>query len=84
LERDFAESLKNPAPEWQARYIINMNIFKPITLKWWQVGLLKFSVLALGILLGAVWPGVFAPALPVLVVLFVIPAVYLIRVWWRQ
>ena len=61
-----------------------MNIFKPITLKWWEVSLFKLSMLALGIVIGAVWPGVFAPALPFLILLFALPAVYLSWVWWKQ
>jgi hypothetical protein len=32
-----------------------MNILKTFTLKWWQTGLFKFGMLALGIAIGAYW-----------------------------
>ena len=37
-----------------------MNPFRSYTLEWWQIGLLKISMIAFGIALGATWPGVFA------------------------
>lgn len=36
-----------------------MNIFKTFTLKWWQAGVFKVGMLALGISIGAYWHDVF-------------------------
>lgn len=61
-----------------------MNIFKPLTFKWWEVSLFKLSMVAFGIVIGAAWPGVFSPLIPYLLVLFAVPALYLTWVWWKQ
>ncbi len=62
-----------------------MNPFKSYTLKW-QVGLLKVSMLALGLVVGATWPEAFATWIVLLWILFAIPAAYLIFVGfiWRS
>ncbi len=57
-----------------------MNPFKSYTLKWWQVGLLKVSMLALGLVVGATWPEAFATWTVLLWILFAILAAYLIFV----
>ncbi len=54
-----------------------MNPFKSYTLTWWQVGLLKVSMLALGLVVGATYPEAFATWTVLLWVLFAIPAAYL-------
>ena len=55
-----------------------MALFTPVTFAWWRVGLLKRSLLSLGLVVGATWPGVdFVGWREVLVVLFVVPAFYL-------
>ena len=61
-----------------------MTLFNPITFTWWQVSILKLSLLSLGVVVGATWPGVFGGWREVLVVLFVVPAFYLTYVWFRQ
>lgn len=58
--------------------------FKSFTFTWWQVGLLKLSLLSLGVLVGSTWPGVFLGWREVLVVLFVVPAFYITYLWFRQ
>ena len=44
----------------------------------------KLSLLSLGIVVGATWPGVFMGWRDRLVVLFVAPAFYLSYVWLKQ
>jgi hypothetical protein len=61
-----------------------MNLFKTFTLKWWQTGLFKLMLLSLGIVIGAAWPGIFSAWRPVLLALFIVPAVYISLVWWKQ
>jgi len=59
-------------------------LFTLVTFTWWQVGLLKLSLLSLGVILGATWPGVFVNWREVLLVLFVVPAFYVTYVWFQQ
>ncbi len=61
-----------------------MNPFKSFTLTWWQGSLLKLSMLALGLVLGATWPQLFIMWTVLLLVLFFVPALYLSYVWWKQ
>ncbi len=61
-----------------------MNPLKSFTLSWWQAGLLKLSMLALGLAVGATWPEVFVAWRNMLVVLFLVPAFYLSYVWLNQ
>ncbi len=61
-----------------------MNLFKPVTLKWWQVGSFKISMIAVGIAIGATWPSTFANRLTALWLLFAVLIVYVSYVWWKQ
>lgn len=61
-----------------------MKIFKSFTLKWWEGSLFKYSMISLGIIIGATWPEIFAPLWVLFFVLFVVPALYLSWVWWKQ
>ncbi|MFI5341278.1 MAG: hypothetical protein ACHQ7N_15750 [Candidatus Methylomirabilales bacterium] len=61
-----------------------MTFFKDFTFAWWQLGLLKLSMLALGLAVGSTWPGVLAAWRDLLVVLFVGPAFYMSYVWLKQ
>ena len=61
-----------------------MNIFKSFTLKWWQGMLFKWSLLSLGIVVGASWPDIFNPWRVGLLLLFIFPTVYITWVWWKQ
>ena len=56
-----------------------MNPFHSYTFTWWQVGLFKISLIALGIALGATWSESFADWLPFLWALFLVPGLY---IWW--
>ncbi|OGQ56123.1 MAG: hypothetical protein A2W66_08360 [Deltaproteobacteria bacterium RIFCSPLOWO2_02_56_12] len=61
-----------------------MNPFKSYVFTWWQLGLLKTSMLALGLALGATWPGAFARWRAILWVVFLIPAIYLMVISFQQ
>jgi hypothetical protein len=61
-----------------------MNLFKSFRLTWWQTGLLKLSMVSLGLAAGSTWPGIFAGWREVLLVLFVVPAFYVSYVWLKQ
>ncbi len=61
-----------------------LKIFRSYTFAWWQLGLLKISVLALGLAVGSTWPEVFANWRELLLVVFVAPAFYVSYVWIKQ
>jgi hypothetical protein len=61
-----------------------MNLFKSFTLQWWQAGLFKVGLLALGIAVGAYWHGLFTGFLPALIILAAICLAYVTYVWWKQ
>ena len=61
-----------------------MNLFKPITFKWWEAGIFKIGMAAFGIAVGAYWPGFFAPLLIPILVVAVICLAYSSYVWLRQ
>jgi len=44
-----------------------MNIFKTFTFKWWQAGIFKLGMLALGIAIGTYWRDVFGAYLLILI-----------------
>jgi hypothetical protein len=68
----------------EQRVMRKVKIFKSYTFAWWQLGLLKISVLALGLAVGSTWPDLFAGWRELLVVLFVAPAFYVSYVWIEQ
>jgi len=61
-----------------------MKIFKTFTLKWWQTSLFKISMISLGIILGAYWPDFFIKYIVLVTIIFVVPAIYLTTLWWKQ
>ncbi len=61
-----------------------MNIFKTFSLKWWQAGLFKAGLLALGLAVGAHWYDFFGNYLPILISVAVICLAYITYVWWKQ
>ncbi len=61
-----------------------MNIFQSGKLTWWQVSLLKWSVLLMGLAIGANWPEVFAPHTVLLVVVSLVVGVYLAFIWFKK
>lgn len=61
-----------------------MNIFKTFTLKWWQGGIFKWGVFALGIAAGAYWHDIFAGSISLLVIFAAVTLSYVTYVWWKQ
>ena len=61
-----------------------MRFFKSFTFAWWQLSLLKLSMVALGLAVGSTWPGVCAGWRDLLLILFVVPAFYVSYVWLKQ
>ena len=61
-----------------------MNIFKPITLKWWQGSIFKISMLSGGIAIGAYFSNFFLPYLIPLWIVAVICGIYVTYVWVKE
>jgi hypothetical protein len=61
-----------------------MHLFKTLTLQWWQTGLFKWGMLALGIAMGAFWHEFFGGYLLILIVMAVVSLTYVTYVWWKQ
>ena len=61
-----------------------MNLFETFTLKWWQAGLFKLGMLALGIAIGSYWHGFFDGWLLVLILVAIISLACVTTVWWKQ
>jgi hypothetical protein len=58
-----------------------MNIFKSTRFTWWQLGLLKWAVLFIGIAAGATWPELLAPYALILLAIGLVISLYLGVVW---
>jgi hypothetical protein len=61
-----------------------VNIFKSFTLQWWQGGIFKWGVLALGIAIGTRWHDCFNGYLFILIGLAAVSLTYITYVWWKQ
>lgn len=61
-----------------------MNLFKTFTLQWWQTGVFKWGMLALGIAIGAYWHAFFGSYLLILVLVAAVSLAYVTYVWWKQ
>lgn len=61
-----------------------MRFFKSFTFAWWQLSLLKLSLVSLGVIVGSTWPEVFVGWRDLLAVLFVAPAFYVSYLWLKQ
>lgn len=60
------------------------HIFKRKAYHWWQIGLLKIAMLAIGIAIGANWPETLVPYTTQLVAGGVIVGIYLFGVWVKN
>jgi hypothetical protein len=61
-----------------------MNIFKPTTFTWWQIGLLKWAVLLIGVAIGATWSDILTAYVPLMLAVGLLLSVYLLVVWSRN
>ncbi|MFZ1987571.1 MAG: hypothetical protein WAV21_00855 [Minisyncoccia bacterium] len=61
-----------------------MNPFKSLTLSFWQLGLFKLCMVALGIILGVYFKEFLMPLIVPITIAFIVPALYLFLVWWKQ
>jgi hypothetical protein len=61
-----------------------MNIFKSFTLTWWQLGLLKLSLVCVGIIFGVYFQAFFLKWIVLVTIAFVVPAIYVGSVWIEQ
>ncbi|HXK39961.1 MAG TPA: hypothetical protein VJ837_03965 [Candidatus Paceibacterota bacterium] len=61
-----------------------MTIFKNYTYRWWQIGLFKLALLAIGIAIGAYWQEVLLPYLAVVLAVGVVLGAYIALVSFRQ
>jgi len=58
--------------------------FKTVTLKWWQAALMKVSLISFGIIIGIAWSDYLFNSINIFFILFLVPAIYLVYVWWKQ
>ena len=61
-----------------------MNLFKSTTLTWWQLGLLKWAVLCIGIAIGAHWSTMFVPYAVAFVAVGLALSCYLGLMWVKN
>ncbi|MBU0749991.1 hypothetical protein KKH15_00545 [Patescibacteria group bacterium] len=61
-----------------------MNIFSSTTFTWWQLGLVKWAVLFIGIAIGAYWADVFVPYVIHLMVVGLAISAYIFIVWLQK
>lgn len=61
-----------------------MKIFKSYTFAWWQMGVFKLALLAIGIAIGATWSQAFLPYTIALVVIGVVLGMYLVVISFKK
>ena len=61
-----------------------MKIFKQHTYQWWEMGILKLSLLLLGITIGAYWQQAFLPYIAILAGAGVLLGLYMMYISARQ
>lgn len=61
-----------------------MSIFSPHTLTWWQVGIFKIALLAIGVSAGVYWQEVFAPYVGAILIVGVLCGIYIAWVWFKR
>ena len=61
-----------------------MKLFKSYTFSWWQMGVFKLALLAIGAAIGAYWHEFFGAGLAALIVIAVIASAYIMYVSLKQ
>ena len=61
-----------------------MKIFRDYTLRWWEISVLKLTVLSFGLLVGSQWPNVFLKYSTIPLVIFIAGTIYLVVVLFKK
>jgi hypothetical protein len=61
-----------------------MDLLKTFKLKWWQAGIFKVGMWAIGIAVGAYWHSFFAGYLQALILIAAVCLTYTTYVWAKQ
>jgi len=61
-----------------------MKLFGTYKLEWWQIGLLKITLLLFGIVVGVYWYVFWTPYLMTFLVIAIILAIYLLFTCWGK
>ena len=61
-----------------------MKLFKSYAFTWWQIGIFKLALLAIGIAIGAYWHDFFGANLTALIIVAVIASAYILYVSLKQ
>ena len=61
-----------------------MKLFKAYTFSWWQMGVLKLALLAIGAAIGAYWHEFFGANLTTLIIIAAIATVYTMYLALKQ
>ena len=61
-----------------------MKLFKSYTFTWWQIGIFKLALLAIGAAIGAYWHEFFGANAASLIVIAVIAGIYIMYVSFKQ
>lgn len=61
-----------------------MNLFKSYTYKWWQMGIFKIALLSIGITTGAYWSEIFSSYLNILIIIWIISAIYIMCISFKK
>ena len=61
-----------------------MNPFKSYTFTWWQIGVFKLALLAIGVAIGAYWHQLFEANLVALLVVAILASAYIAYVSLKQ
>jgi len=61
-----------------------MKLFKSTFMSTWDIGLIKFAVVCIGIAIGATWPAIFAPYAMALFVIGVLVGFYAGYAWMKK
>ena len=58
-----------------------MNIFKPLTLSWWQMGVFKIATVSFGVIIGSYFADFFGQLTMLLSVICIISGIYITHLW---